>query len=54
MRFLDFHFEMIYKKITLPYQNNNLGLNNKTVEKEIGDIENDIDIDNNNNNILII
>ena len=53
MPFLDFHFEMICEKITLPYQNNNLGLNNKTVEKEIGDIENDIDIDN-NNNILII
>ena len=36
MPFLDFHFQLIYEKITLPYQNNNLGLNNKLVEKEIG------------------
>ena len=52
MPFLDFHFQLIYEKITLPYQNNNLGLNNKLVEKEIGnEEEEDEEKDNINNDM---
>ena len=50
MPFLDFHFQLIYEKITLPYQNNNLGLNNKLVEKEIGNEEEEEEEKDNINN----